>query len=263
MAIEEPLSEYDDLADDAARSKHEFFRSNLQRWFRYVDNTPELSRFMEQIEGSIDFEEWTRDGLVKQSGVGNGKIVLPEDEVQRLGALTGLFRSLTEDDDAAWRFASEFISYENNLDVMISELVDQLYEPYVRDLRRQFRRMVNSSEAGTIPASDRVVTLNHNEQPYQDVIQAIDKLSEALRQANDYDDPDDKAQREAELAAGKELLKAPRVREDGLLSVLGKALRYLWTKFRDNAVGQAAKWTIEKLIALIPALWSFFSSLLS
>lgn len=259
MEIEELLSHYDELADDTGRSKHEFFCSNLKRWFRYLDNTPKLSSLMQQIEGSVDFEEWRKDGLIEQKGMGNGKIVLPEDEIQRLSALTGLFRSLTENDDAAWRFANDYISYENNFNVMISELVDQLYEPYVRDLRSQLQRMVSSSDADTIPASDRVVSLNHNERPYQDVIKALDDLSEALRQTNNYDDPADKAQREAELAAGKELLKAPRVREDGLLSVLGKVLRYLWTKFRDTAVGQAAKWAIDKLIALFPALWTFFS----
>lgn len=103
--VDDILDEYDDLARDVSRSGHAFFCAKLRRWFNFIDKTPELKAIIDKAESSIDFAEWRATGLVEQRGMGHGRIVLPENDLQRLGALAGLFRSLTEDEQAAWRFA--------------------------------------------------------------------------------------------------------------------------------------------------------------
>ncbi len=191
--------------------------------------------------------------------MGQGRIVLPENEDQRLGTLIGLFRSLTESEEAGWQFAHRFVSLDRNLDANIADLVDQYFEQFVRDLRRQMQRSEAAIEEPTVPASDRVVFLNHNEQPYQELVEALTEMEMALVGANDYEDLEDKEQRIAEISAGQRLLAAPRVRLEALLATIGEALIYLAKKFMDSAIGQAASWAINKMIKLAPAAWTFFT----
>ncbi len=254
MARDDDLfTDFDDRTDDVSRSTYDFFRANLERWFAFLDETPEFAPAIQDLEELIDYRVWSKTGLVEQEGMGHGRIALPNGQRERLSALLGLFRSLTNDEDAGWRFAHEYVSSSRHLNDNIADLVSKLFEPFARDLRRHLERNLASA-----PASDRTVPLNHNAPAYRELIEALDKLERALVGLNDYDDADDKAQRIAEISAGRRLLEAPRTRLDAVRITVGAGLKYIAKKFADTALGKLALVAIEKLLAAIPSIASYF-----
>jgi hypothetical protein len=106
-----------------------------------------------------------------------------------------------------------------------------------------------------VPAADRIVPLDHNSDPYQKVLDALDELIRALRGANDYQDTDDKEQRIAEVESTKRLMQAPRIQARAL-AFIKSSLMYLAKKFADLTVGQIALEIIKKLAEIIGNLWS-------
>jgi Asp-tRNA(Asn)/Glu-tRNA(Gln) amidotransferase C subunit len=73
-----------------------------------------------------------------------------------------------------------------------------------------------------IPASDRIVRLNHNSKSYQETMTSLNRLIEAVETTNEYDDAEDKDERLAELSAGRRLLEAVRVRSNVVWRLLAR-----------------------------------------
>jgi hypothetical protein len=104
-----------------------------------------------------------------------------------------------------------------------------------------------------VPATDRVVDLDHDSSVYKETMKKIDELETAVAKINDYPDFVNKDQHVAELGAGKRLLKATRVKISAIMAVLLPVLAYLAQKFADNAVGiiaSAAMVAVLKLLGL-------------
>lgn len=261
--IDEVLSEFDDLSGYVSHSKHDFFSSNLRRWFAFIDSAPGVANITRKLEGSVDFEDWRKEGLKPQSGTGHGRIILPERDEERLGALIGLFRSFTANEQAAWEFAHGYVSSAKNINENIADLVDQIFIPLVRDLRRKISRELttqNEVKPETIPlavpASDRIVDIDHNNPAYSKVLVDLGELREAVRGENNFDDPDDKGRCLAEIDAVPTLLRARKVRI-AALGAVAVVLTYLVATFTDTAVGRLAGNAINKLLELVPALTPF------
>jgi hypothetical protein len=72
--------------------------------------------------------------------MGHGRIDRPDELDRRLGILLALFRTLTANEQAGWRFAHSYVSSAKNLNDNILALVDQVFDPFVRDLRRKISR---------------------------------------------------------------------------------------------------------------------------
>jgi hypothetical protein len=101
----------------------------------------------------------------------------------------------------------------------------------------------------TAPASDRIVPLDHNSPEYVQVTETLDRLTEAVRGSNEYQerDPDDKDQRLGELEASKTLLKSRRVRLAALAPLLLGALYWLAEQFAGSVIGELSSELIEYL----------------
>jgi hypothetical protein len=78
----------------------------------------------------------------------------------------------------------------------------------------------------------------------------MEQLEKAIREANDFDDPLEKEQREAEVSAARRLLKAARVRVDALVALLKPLVVQYATKLKDNLVGIAVTGTVSALVYL-------------
>jgi len=110
--------------------------------------------------------------------------------------------------------------------------------------------------SGSVPASDRVVTLDHNSGAYVEATDALQTLERALREANDYPEPEEREQHIAEVSATWRLLQSVRVRIVAVVAVAKAPLTFLIKKFADKAIGKAAAVAVEKLAALIGTWWS-------
>lgn len=111
------------------------------------------------------------------------------------------------------------------------------------------------ADRASVPASDRVVGLDHNAPDYLAAASALGHLIEVVRESNSYRDadPDDHDRRLAELEAGQRLIKSRLVSVATLRAALWGTLGYLATKFIDAPTGEAATfaWTaLKRLLGL-------------
>jgi hypothetical protein len=103
-----------------------------------------------------------------------------------------------------------------------------------------------------IPASDRVVRLDHNSAAYLDADAKLSEAVQAIRSNNEYaaNNPEEYEQRIAELESGQRLLKAVRVRVDAVMTVLVKTLKWLLVQFGVGLIGTLITLAIGALAAL-------------
>lgn len=96
------------------------------------------------------------------------------------------------------------------------------------------------------PASDRVVSLGHNQQV--ELVAAADEVIAVLKVENAVDgDPDQRERFLAQLAAGKELIRAHSVRAYLVYETWVRMLGTLINRYKNQAIGEAAR----KLLGLL------------
>jgi hypothetical protein len=182
------------------------------------------------------------------SMIGSGDINWPVTTIERLGTQLALFRTFAHDESHIQNFAIHFMHSGNDYDSITSDVMSQVFQPLARDLKRHILRELERAPSIPVPASDRVVRLDHNAAAYAAVTEALGKVEEAVKATNDYPDAEDKEQRIAEISAGRRLLESTRVRVVAITAVLGPALRWLAEKFGGSIVGQIAA-TAWKLLS--------------
>lgn len=107
----------------------------------------------------------------------------------------------------------------------------------------------------SVPAADRIVSINHNSTDYAEAVEQLDRLEELIKVQNDYPDSDDDRERQiAEIGATKRIIGAHYARAKVLLSLVYDGLSYLAKKFADIAIGKAAT-TALGLLGKITGLW--------
>ena len=101
-------------------------------------------------------------------------------------------------------------------------------------------------------APGKVLRFNIESSAHKEAVSALNELSEKVQQTNNYEEfADDKEMRVGELQAGKRMLVSGEAREEALQALLVKCLKYFAEKFTDHAIGELAKTTLTKLLALI------------
>jgi hypothetical protein len=221
---EEWLGVYDELSNLVIRSKHQTFTHNLKRWFAHLDKQPAIAELVAQLERRTDFQAWySQSETTAGSMVGSGELVWPANDEDRIGLQIALFRHFATGSEVVTDFAVNFLYSDNNFNIMVADVVDQLFDPLSRELHRYLTRALTApTEAWSvsIPASDRAVTIHHNNPDYAAVTRDLAALEEAVRGSNDYPDTEDQAQRVAEVSAMRRLLTASRVRIDALIALV-------------------------------------------
>jgi hypothetical protein len=255
---QEWLSIYDDVSELVSRSKYQTFTHNLKRWFALLDKQPVTAELVFQLERRTDFQAWySRSEATVGSMVGSGDLVWPTEDEDRIGLQLALFRHFATGSVGVTDFAVNFLYSDNNFNVMAADVVGQFFDPLSRELRRYLARALTApieAWSVSIPASDRAVTINHNNPDYTAVTRDLDALEEAVRGSNDYPDTEDKAQRVAEIGAMRRLLAASRVRIDALIALVVRGLQHFAKTFADKVIGALA---IAALAALgrLTGLW--------
>jgi hypothetical protein len=105
------------------------------------------------------------------------------------------------------------------------------------------------------PASDRIVTIDHNQPNYAETIEALEHLIEVINENNRYRENDeaDQERRVSELEAGRRLLDSRWISVATVRVALWGTLTYLASKFVNAPIGEAASlaWlALKKLLGL-------------
>lgn len=245
------LEEYDALTEDVASAGHREFDNALKRWAYFLNDHELSGPIIKELTDGKDFETWL-DAQQNRRGsmVGSGKFDWPVRNEERLGMQLKLFAGFVDGSIPLNNMLVHFFYRTNNFNHMIGELNSQLFSPMARDLRRHIIRE-SKNRPRSVPASDRIVTINHNSEAYQNTEEALSKLEVALEQVNDYPDKEDKEQKIAEISAFRRLIKASRVRVEAVIALIMKPLKWLSDHFAGGIIGYLAGELIGLLKMLI------------
>jgi hypothetical protein len=111
-------------------------------------------------------------------------------------------------------------------------------------------------EAGTTtgaPASNRVVTLDHNSTEYVDAVRTLNLVTEQVRSSNELavGSPEEHGRGLAELEAGQRVLEAPRLRVAVAVTLIGGVLVWLLQQVAGTALEPAIKLALAALDKLL------------
>ncbi len=243
-------SAFTSLAQVAAESTHQFFADHLAQWFLLLDETPEIAQALVPLDLEIDYKAWlTKYTTDPAAQIGEGRIVYPPSSLERLAAQFTLFRIFSRGEIEAFRFGHRYISSrDTQFDRVTQNVSIQIYTPFVLALRRYLDREWN--DAASVPAADRLVSLDHNSSQYKEAVEALNKVRDAVAESNGYADAADQERRVHELAAGGELLKATQVNASSFHAVTVVCLKYLADKFAGGVIGALAKIALYALAAI-------------
>jgi hypothetical protein len=249
---------YDDSTDEVSRSSEQFLADHLENWFSLIDETPGVREVVRELEAPVYlsfltwFNELTGPGYPLQYGRQGEKKApaWPAGTKQRLGMQLGVFRKIAQRQMTAQEFGQKFLR-SGSENERAKQVVEQIFLPMARELRRRLEAELGDREDLTIPEADKTMPLDRESAKYKEAIEALETLERILLEANDYPDAEDKEQRVAEVSAIRRLLESPRVRLASVVVVAKSTLGYLAKKFVDAGIGKAAAVGISKLAALL------------
>lgn len=260
------LQDYDDCVDAVASANNSFYKQSLQRLFSLLDETPDFAHVASRLERLVDFDAWYKDLQTRQqgSGMGGAPLNFPADRESELGVQLALFRKMSEGTINAGIFGHTFVGHARNINDDVDLVSKQLFLPTARALRRLLERATRPPSTGLeitakgVPASDRVVPIDHNSEAYSKLTVTIEEVREAVRGENDFPDPEEKQRCLAEVEALPILLRAHQGRVYAIVGIV-TVFTYLASKFADKVVGRLAENTIDHLINLFPWLVPYLS----
>ena len=253
---------FDEVTDDVMRARYQFFAEHLQNWLSTLDDTPQVKTIVERLQKGLDVKEFLKKShATGGSMVGSAKLLWPEDRLQRLGMKLLVFREIAEKRIEAWNFGHDFMWAGSNLDDNVRAMADQLFFPTAKELRRYVETEAATEDAvleimrdAAIPASDRIVRLDHNDSRYKNVLEALENLEHAIKASNLYDDPEEKEMHLAEISAGRRLLESTKVRVAAVATIVGGPLMYIAKHFIDTGLGKAAGATWNLVVTFLGTL---------
>ncbi len=131
------LRNYDDAAGDLLGSNHNLFSTNLKRFIHFIDTDTVFASVLEDQLPEVDFESWYKDAKATVGGmVGSGRLDWPVDKRSRMALQKTLLDQMVAGRDSVTNFCCNFMYSDGSYDSMTSDFIDQIVEPFVRDVRR-------------------------------------------------------------------------------------------------------------------------------
>jgi hypothetical protein len=229
-------------------------------FFQLLDASDLSAGWVRQLENTVGFEDWySAARYTKQGMVGSGTLNWAKDRTERLGQTLALFRHFSRTKGAYADFSIDFLYVGSRYDDMVAGINDQLFRPFARDLLKDLRRF-NDQGVSVVPASDRIVRLDHNAASYKELSAGLEVIENAVRTSNELgaNAPEERDRVVAELSAGRRLLRAVQVRVEAAWRLLVPALEWAGAKLTDKAWDiaiTAAIMTLAQLLGVsIPGL---------
>ncbi|MEX0810515.1 MAG: hypothetical protein WD044_17470 [Dongiaceae bacterium] len=146
------------------------------------------------------------------------------------------------------------VSVDHGLDDHVLARLSDSYDEILRNLG-VFSDHENGGAtfADLVPASDRIVSLDHNSRDYRAAIEALDRVVDEVRRSNEYAawNLGDRDRRLADLSAGSALLGEKRVSSNRVRWILGATLMFLAEEFAGAPIGEAAQYAWTQLKSLM------------
>jgi hypothetical protein len=253
---------YDDLTDEVTRARHQFLPDHLRSWFDHLDSTPQVAATIRRLQDGLDIDGWVGQATDTKNLDWGG------DREKALGMKLLLFRAFADKKQDIGLLGFHFLHLGTNVNDNARAFIEQVFSPMARELRRFLESEAARPEGEKVPvpvpvpASDRSVSVDHNSDAYSDAVAAMENLETAIREANDFPEPLEREQREAEVSAARRLLRATLVRLEPLAALLRPILVEYVTRVKEGLVAHAATATVAALITLFAAFGPLLKSML-
>lgn len=111
----------------------------------------------------------------------------------------------------------------------------------------------NIEDQSNVPASDRIVTLNHNSPEYKEATNALDKVIEEFRKDHRLDNElgSEKPALLQTLEAGRRLLEDTKIKADIVITLLVEPLKLVAKRYESELVGALAAGAVTVILALL------------
>ena len=249
------LDEFDEISHRVSMARERDFARLLRTWFACLDEAPEI--IAREVNRLQELENWdtVSSHVMTFSGsmVGSGQLNWPDDKHNRLGGQLLLLRKLASEEMRVMQFSFDyFYSGDNNIDSNVNEMASLFFLPHTEELRRRLEDVCDDvlDTNFYVPASDRVVELDHNSVSFDLAVSALHETLQHLRDNNSIE-AEDKGRIETEINSGLALMKAPRTRIEAAGVVILGALKWLADRFASALVGAAAGRAIAAIRALL------------
>lgn len=239
------LEELIEIKMMATNADHQEIQRVLQRWFYTIERAPDnILAIVGEITATTSLQA-VNDNMVRiQNGIGNSQFVWPLTREERLG---GQHFFLQEASNENFEFTAFLVGFyyvqHGNLNDSNDQFVKTFFSTYARELTRYLEMRLNGDP---VPASDRIVAIDHNSKEFSAIEAGLDDVERALAGNNSIED---KKLTQAELAAGRKIIEAPKARVILVRKLLIDPLVHISKVGRDTALGIA----VTKLIGLILA----------
>lgn len=258
--LDEFLEEYDDFVRNVSNADLNSFINRLKLWFHHLDvGDDSVSGHIQWLEKKSNWSSIEREVFSNNGGlVGSEVLTLPLNKHERLSTQLLILRKISSGELNLLEFIRDYYykGKGGSVNFTLQTMVQNLFDPFSTELRRFIARIfdtevpdeVSHDDNASIPASDRVVPLNHNSPDFMKIPELLASIEEDIRGINDTDiDIKDRAL--SELKAANEILRAQSARITVLKTLLFDGLKWIGVKFADHAAGLA----IATLIALVSA----------
>ncbi len=246
------MSLYDDLTTDVLAAEGNFVTEQLTNWFEHLDTTPWARTVVQRLQSDHDIKAFLDDDSNTTDGMG-AELIWPKDRDKRLGLRVLLFREISEGRIDLGNFAINNTYVKGGVDVSVRKLLDQIFSPTCKELRRHLEAAAASAES--VPASDRVVRLDHNSSRYKEITEALEGFEKAIRETNAaYNDPELREEHIAEVSAARRLLQPVRVNVSIVHALVIGVATFVATAFANEALGKLASSIIDKLNGWITSI---------
>jgi len=204
MDFDQFAAEYNDLMSDVLSSEYRSFSMRLQDWLDFVDQSPPSRATVKRLGETVNFYDWYNAALTTRGGsVGSGRLDWARDRTERLGQQLGLVRHLAVKEMAFADFSTDFMWAGSKFNDSVAMINDQIIRPFARDLLKHIERA--GASADEVPASDRIVTLDHNSPDVANLMEQIGLVKEAMTSSNSLRVEKDFERNLAEISAGRRL----------------------------------------------------------
>ena len=185
------LAEYDEISHRVSMARERDFPRILRSWFACLDGAPEIvAREVHRLEALQTWDAVTSQVMKPSRGMaGSGQLDWPDDKQDRLSGQLLLLRKLASEEMKVMQFSfNYFYSGDNNINSNVNEMASLFFLPHSEELRRRLEDICDNilDTDFHVPASDRVVKLNHNTESFHQAVSAPRRNSSPFARKQQY-----------------------------------------------------------------------------
>lgn len=242
--LDEFLEEYDDFTRQVQGGDYNIFPSRLSQWMHLIDEEDaDVSQHIRWLRTRPGADEAYTSLVHFKGGMSDSVLNIPPDRLDRLSAQLLLFSDLNSGKVKFLDF-SHALFYDRNVNASLGKMIDGLFTPFASELRRYIKRnfdepvpefdTIDPKENIIVPASDRLVTINHNAPQIIELTELLSNIEEDIRGRNDID-PGIRSVALSELRASKEILEADSARVGVIQTLVLGCLIWIGTQIAEYA----------------------------